>query len=186
MYRGFVYRSSTFRSPGGGTGPGVLNCDDLKNYTTPFVLIADTGVDFTLNGQLVDGGTGAYIGNEGYYEAQELDILGNITIKRFCFFAITAVHIIEMQSNFKYGMTGVNNMSRNQSPSAGMMLYCERPVVGKILDDNRVIAGIIWNRNFYKGVADEDAFVKVIKGRSLIIEDNSNSDAILYQRELVI
>ena len=185
MYRGFVYRSSTFRSPGGGTGPGVLNCDDLKNYTTPFILMADTGVDFTLNGQLVDGGTGAYIGNEGYYEAQELDVYGNVIIKRFCFFAITAVHNIEMQSNFKYGMTGIQNMNRNLNAGGSLMLYSSRPVVGKILDDNRVMAGVIWDRNFYKG-KDADSFVKVIKGRELIIEDNSNADAILYRQDLVL
>lgn len=171
MFRGILYRSGLLRGFS-AMGSGVLNVDDYKNYRSEFLLIADTGDDFLLNGEVIDGGTGHVISSPGYYEAAISDpATGEMVLSRFCFWKnvisnIEAVSVAVAVSDLQY-------QKQTSDAASNIVLYSLLPVVGFVYDDSGspVLAGVVGDRNFYRD-AQASSSIKMLPRRMVQIYDD--------------
>lgn len=157
-------------------GNGVLNVEDWKNYRSPFLLIADTGNDFMLNGILIDGGVGVVIKDPGYYEAAILDPSGNISVSHFCFWRNT-VSLIEIVSE-AIPVSDLQYRQQTNNRSSNMMFYHPTPIIGLLYNESGLpeVSGVIANRSFYRQ-AESDVKTKILPRRTIQIFD----DPVIWQ-----
>lgn len=160
----------------GAIGVGTLNVEDWKNYRSPFLLIADTGADFALNGNIIDGTVGIEIKSAGYYEAMIYDMLGNPVVTHFCFWKKT-LSLIEVVSE-PVRVSDMQYQTQRSNAASNMMFYADIPVVGHVYDGSGypVVSGIIASRSFYRDAADT-IHVKILPTRSIYVYD----DAVIWQ-----
>jgi len=175
MFRGMLYRGGLFRGYS-MLGNGVLNVEDWKNYRSPFLLIADTGDDFMLNGILIDGGVGVVIKDPDYYEAAILDPAGELCLSHFCFWRNT-VSMIEVVSEAMPVSNLQYRQQTNNRPS-NMMFYHPTPIVGLLYNDSGLptVNGVIANRSFYRHV-ESDIKIKILPKRTIQVFD----DPVIWQ-----
>ncbi len=176
MFRGIIFRTAAFRGTGVGLmETGTLNVEDFKNYRSRFLLIADTGANFMLNGEMIDGSLGVLIKTEGYYEAMINGPDGLLHVSRFCYWR-TAIAQIAVVSE----ATSVLDLDYRQQRSnkgSDMTLYHDHPIAAYIYDTGEpVIGGIVADRDFYRA-ANEVSAVRILPARSVYIHD----DPIVWQ-----
>lgn len=176
MFRGIIYRTSAFRGTSVGLiGTGTLNVEDYKNYRSRFRLIADTGANFMLNGETIDGAIGVLIKTEGYYEAMINGPDGVVHISRFCYWR-TAISQVAVTSE-AIAVSDLDYQTQRSNKESNMVLYHDHPIVAYIYDTGApVLGGIVGDRDFYR-LANDVAAVRIAPARSVYIYD----DPIVWQ-----
>lgn len=173
MFRGMIFRSSVFRGMGAGLsmGTGTLNVEDYKNYRSRFLLIADTGANFMLNGEMIDGSIGVLIKDAGYYEAMINGPDGNVHISRFCYWR-TAVAQVPVVSE-AVAVSDMDYRRQTSNRPSNMVLYHDNPLVAYVAGEtgNPLIGGIVGDRDFYR-LAQDVTTVKILPSRHIHIYDD--------------